>query len=285
VSLLTTDTATVTGVFTAVAALSFTARGPGGSCTATDLESTLLASTGSAVVLLAVVLIVSTPVDGATNVELHTIDAPTANGSGVGFGEHVCTAPGGNPDNAHVTATAGLGPRFVQLPLTVTESPAATVAGMMVTARRSANGTDPADCCATLLAGNGSGVVELAVPITVTPPLAGAMKLTWQTMAPPTGNGSGTGLGLHTTVAPGGSPVTVQDALAAGLGPALAHVTVPLTADPARGADGSPATVARMSALPITDATYGAVLFPGTGSAVLEPAVTVAFTVPLAGAT
>jgi hypothetical protein len=177
VSLLMTDTATVTGVFTAVEALSLTATGLVGSCTDADLELTLLASIGSAVALLAVVLIVSTPLAGATNDELHVTDAPTANGLGAGLGEHVCVAPGGNPDNAHVTAAAGLGPKFVQVPLTVTASPATMVAGVTVTACISANGTDPADCCAVLLAGNGSGIVELAVPTTVTPPVTGAVKL------------------------------------------------------------------------------------------------------------
>jgi hypothetical protein len=178
VSLLVTGTATVTGVFTGVAALSFTARGAVGSSSDTGRESTLLTSIGSAVALLVVVLIVSTPFAGATNDELQITDAPAANGLGAALGEQVCVVPGGNPDNAHVTPTAGLGPKFVQVPLTVTGSPAEALAGAVVTACMSAHGTAPADCCATLLAGSGSGVVELAVPTTVTPPVTGAVKLT-----------------------------------------------------------------------------------------------------------
>ena len=89
VSLLVTGTATVTGVFTEVTALSFTATGAVGSRSGTERESTLLTSIGSAVALLAVVLIISTPFAGATNDELHVTDAPTANGLGAGLGEQV----------------------------------------------------------------------------------------------------------------------------------------------------------------------------------------------------
>ena len=81
---------------------------------------TLLPVFGSAVVLPAVVVIVSGPVAGAGKVLLQVIVAPTASGLGTGLGTHDCVAPGGKPLRTQVAAAAALGPALVQVPLTVT---------------------------------------------------------------------------------------------------------------------------------------------------------------------
>ena len=81
---------------------------------------TLLPVFGSAVVLPAVVVIVSGPVAGAVKVLLQVIVAPTASGLGTGLGTHDWVAPGGRPLSTQVAAAAGLGPALVQVPLTVT---------------------------------------------------------------------------------------------------------------------------------------------------------------------
>lgn len=139
---------------------------------------TLLPVFGSVVLLPAVVVMLSGPLAGAVNVLVHVIVAPTANGFGAGFGVQVCVAPAGKPLNAHVGALATLGPAFVHVPLTVTGCPALTLPGTVVADCMSACGTTTSGVVATLLPGTGSAVLVLAVPVTVTVPLAGATKLT-----------------------------------------------------------------------------------------------------------
>ena len=141
------------------------------------LVSTLFDGFGSAVMLPAVVLMLSVPLAGAVNVLVQVIVALTAKGSGIGSGRQLCVAPGGNPLNTHVGVAAGPGPAFVQVPLTVTDCPANTLAGAVVTACISACATIPTDCCAVLLVGRGSAVALPAVPVMVTlgTPAAGAV--------------------------------------------------------------------------------------------------------------
>lgn len=103
---------------------------------------------------------------------------------------------------------------------------------------------------------------------------------------PPTAKGLGAGLGVQFTVAPDGNPVTAQFAAAATLGPALVHVIVPVTVEPAGGLVGKPLLVACMSACGTTLLVVETTLFAGFGSAVVEPAVPVMLTAPPpAGAT
>jgi hypothetical protein len=106
--------------------------------TLTGSGSTLFAGTGSAVLLPAVVTILSDPVAGAVKVDVHVILLPTGNGFGAGFGVQVCVAPAGSPLSTQVSAAAGLGPLFVHVPVAVTLWPAFTVAGTVVTACMSA---------------------------------------------------------------------------------------------------------------------------------------------------
>ena len=91
------------------------------------LVSTLFDGFGSAVMLPAVVLMLSVPLAGAVNVLVQVIVALTVRGSGIGSGTQLCVAPGGNPLNTHVGVAAGLKPAFVQVPLTVTNCPATTL--------------------------------------------------------------------------------------------------------------------------------------------------------------
>ncbi len=245
--------------------------------------STLFAGTGSAVSEPAVVVMLSAPLPGAGKVLVHVITAPTGNGSLAP--EQLCTAPAGKPLSEQVGVAAALGPLLVQVPLTVTGCPAVAEAGIVVTATISASGTTPTDCCATLLPGTGSAVEEPAVPVTVTPPLTGAVKLTEQTIAEPNASEATGCTGTQTTVAPDGTPATAQVALAAALGPSLVQVTVPVTAYPALGLAGKPVTVARMSACGTISIGFTSMLLFITGSAVVEPAVVVMFNGPLAGAT
>ncbi len=244
--------------------------------------STLFPGTGSAVSEPAVVVMLSTPLPGAGKVLVQVITEPT--GSGLLAPEQLCTAPAGNPLSAQVGVAAALGPLLVHVPLTMTGCPAVADAGTVVTAAISAKGTTPTDCCATLLPGNGSAVVEPAVPVTVTPPLTGAVKLTEQTIVAPTVSEATGCTGAHTTVAPDGKPATAHVALVATLGPSLVQVTVPVTADPALGLAGNPVTVARMSAWGTISIGFASMLLLIAGSAVVEPAVVVMFNGPLAGA-
>lgn len=74
----------------------------------------------SAVLLPAVVVIVSGPLAGAVKLLVQLMLAPTASGFGAGLGVQVCVAPLGKPPSAHVGVAAGLGPSLVQVPDTVT---------------------------------------------------------------------------------------------------------------------------------------------------------------------
>jgi hypothetical protein len=91
-------------------------------------------------------------------------------------------------------------------------------------------------------------------------------------------------LGVHVTVAPAGKPLGTQLALAAGLGPLLVQVTVPVAVLPATGLLGKPLTAATISACGVMGVLWLAVLLAGVGSAVLLPAVPVTVTAPVAGA-
>jgi hypothetical protein len=142
---------------------------------ATGSLSLLFDVFGSAVLVPALALMFSAPNVGALKVLVHVIDEPAASGFGAGLGVQLCVAPGGKPLKAHVGLAAALGPVLVQTPLTVTGWPAATVPGTVTVAVMSACGVTPCVACAVLLALFGSVVVVLAVPVTVTPPLGGAV--------------------------------------------------------------------------------------------------------------
>jgi hypothetical protein len=137
--------------------------------------TTLLAGVGSAVFDVAVVEILSGPAPGAMNVDTHSMMPFSGNGSGTGLGVQVCTAPGGNPDNAQLAPTAPLGPAFVQVPLTVMFSPALAVAGALIAATISARGDTVVAACAVLLPAVGSGFAEPATPVMVIAPSAGTV--------------------------------------------------------------------------------------------------------------
>ncbi len=245
---------------------------------------TLLPALGSAVELPAVVVMLSGPDAGALNVLVHVTDEPIASGFGTGFGRQDWVAPGGSPLRLQDGAAALLGPLLVHVPDTVTGCPAATDEGTVVVAAMSACGTLPTDCCAVLFDGMGSAVVLPAVPVTVTPPLAGTVKLTAHTTDALTANGLGAGFGKQFTVAPAGTVVTAHVGAADGLGPLLVHVTVPETVLPAGAVAGKPATVACISACGITVTGVVAVLFSGNGSGVVLLAVAMMLSVPVAGA-
>ena len=83
--------------------------------------SMLLFINGSAVLLPAVVVIFSVPLAGATKVLLQTMLEPTASGLGATLGTQLCVAPAGSPLRTHVAAAAGLGPKLVHVPDTVTD--------------------------------------------------------------------------------------------------------------------------------------------------------------------
>ena len=252
--------------------------------------STLLPGLLSCVKLPATVLTVMVPLSGAINVDVHVITSVVAGGvtpsvAGAGLGVQVCVAPAGNPTNAQLGVVATLGPLLIQVPLTVTDCPASAVAGAVVWACISAIGTMPTDCCVVLLAGVGSSMVLAAVPVMVTlgTPLAGAVKLTLQTILWPTGSGSSAGLGVQIATAPEGSELTVQLAPGAGLGPLLVQVTSPITVVPAGAVAGKPETTACISACGVTFRGLLFTLFAGLGSAVELPAVVVMLSVPEAG--
>jgi hypothetical protein len=136
---------------TAISACGVTAKG---------WASLLLATTGSAVVLPAVVVILSGPLAGAVKLAVHVRLLPTAKGLGTGLGKQVVDVPAGSPLNTHVGAVARLGPAFKHVPVTVAACPALTLAGTTVVACMSACGT-------VLMTGIGSALLELAVPVTV----------------------------------------------------------------------------------------------------------------------
>jgi hypothetical protein len=100
-----------------------------------------------------------------------------------------------------------------------------------------------------LFVGTGSAVVDPVVIVAVTLPLTGAMYVTLHTMFAPLDNGATVGLaGVQFTVAPAGSPVNVQRAATASLGPLFAHVTMPVTVCPAFTVVGNVLTITARSA-------------------------------------
>lgn len=140
--------------------------------------ATLLAGLVSCVLVPATAEILSGPVPGAAKVAVHVITpaAPTGCGSGAGLGVQVCGVPAGKPVSAQLGAAAVLGPLFVHVPVTVTDSPAFAVAGAVTAATTSTCGTVLVAACAVLLDGAGSGLDDPAVPVTVSgAPFAGAV--------------------------------------------------------------------------------------------------------------
>jgi hypothetical protein len=69
--------------------------------------------------------------------------------------------------SAQLACVASLTPALVHVPVTVTGWPALTVEGTTVAATMSASGTTLTALWAELLAGFGSALEELAVPVTV----------------------------------------------------------------------------------------------------------------------
>jgi hypothetical protein len=210
----------------------------------------LLALFGSAVVVPALVVTLSAPLAGAGKVDVQVIASPTSSGFGTGLGVQLCVAPAGRPLSVQVGAAALLGPLLVQVPLTVTGWPATVLAGTVVAATMSACGTTVSVVLAGLFAGTGSGVVVPAVPVIVTVPLGGAVKLTLHVRLWPTASDAGVGVGVQVTVAPAGNAAvgTLQVGATAGSGQRLVQVTVPVTVLPAGGVAGNPAITAAMSA-------------------------------------
>jgi hypothetical protein len=246
--------------------------------------STLLAGVGSVVLEPAVVVMLKVPLPGAVKLLVQLILAPTAKGLGTGEGKQLVVAPGGRPLITQVAAAAGLGPALVQLPVTVTGSPALTLAGTTLEARMSACETTLTTWLVTSLAGTGSAVAVPAVPTTVTLPLAGAVKLTEHTIAAVLASEPTGVAGTQLTTAPPGKPEGTQVALAALLGPLLVQVTVPFTVLPALAVAGKPATKDCISACGVIAKGLVSMLLAGVGSVVLEPAVVVMLSAPLAGA-
>lgn len=89
---------------------------------------------------------------------------------------------------------------------------------------------------------------------------------------------------MQVLVAPGGVLATVHVGDAAGLGPLLVQVTVPVAVLPAGGLAGKPLTEATMSACGATGSVCCALLFGATGSGVVVVVVALIVTVPVAGA-
>jgi hypothetical protein len=81
--------------------------------------------------------------------------------------------------------------------------------------------------------------VAPVVAVTVTGPVAGAVKLTEQLMVPPTETVMG-GVGAQLTEAPDGRPVTAQVAAGAERVPTFVQVAVPATGLPATTPLGNP---------------------------------------------
>jgi hypothetical protein len=251
---------------------------------AMGLVLTLLPLWGSAVALPAVVVMLKGPAPGAVKVLVQVMLAPRAKMAGLLGVQVGAGAPMGRPLMTQVGVAAVLGPALVQMPVTVTLSPALTLAGTLVWACMSAWASTVKVVLVLLLPGVGSAVAVVALATMVTPPLAGAVKLTLQTMAAPRAK-LATGLGgTQLTVAPGGKPVTAQAALAAALGPLLVQVTVPVTVEPAGGLAGKPLMAACMSAWGTMGRVLVWALLALSGSAVLVPAVVVMLKGPLAGA-
>jgi hypothetical protein len=91
-------------------------------------------------------------------------------------------------------------------------------------------------------------------------------------------------VGVHTEVAPVGKLVVAQVAPAAGLGPLLVHVTVPVAVLPGAGAAGKPVNTACISACGTMVIGSVSTLLAGVGSVAVLPAVVTILSVPLAGA-
>lgn len=112
-----------------------------------SLVSTLLAVTGSFVLLVAVVAICNVPVAGSAKVlvQVTVFDGDAASkGLGIGLGVQACTAFAGRPLSAQLAAAASLGPAFVQVPLTVMVFPAVNApAGKVVVPCMSDSNTTP----------------------------------------------------------------------------------------------------------------------------------------------
>jgi hypothetical protein len=251
---------------------------------AMGLVLTLLPLCGSAVALPAVVVMLKGPAPGAVKVLVQVMLEVMSKGLGKTAGMQVWVAPLGRPLRAQVGVAALLGPALVQVPLTVTLCPALTLAGTVVTACMSAWGTTPMDCWDWLLALKGSAVRLAAVPVTVTPPEGGIVKLMVQARVAL--RGSGLAPAGQVTVAPAGMPAGVQVAFTAGLGPLFLQVRVPLTVEPAGALAGKPATTACISACGTMgkDCVLTLLSRSGMGSAVVEPAVVVMLKGPVAGA-
>ena len=189
------------------------------------------------------------PLAGTTKLTVQVMDAPSANGFGVGLGKQLTVAPAGTPATAQVGAAAGLGPLLVQVTVPDTLAPAAAVAGNPVTvACISACGVTTRGLASTLFAGVGSSVELPAVVVMLRVPDAGAVNVLVQVMLPPNGSGSGIGLGLHDCVAPAGKPVSTHVGTAAPEGPALVQVPLTVTGWPATALAGTVVT-ACMSAV------------------------------------
>jgi hypothetical protein len=103
-------------------------------------------------------------------------------------------------------------------------------------------------------------------------------------MLPPTANGFGAGVGVQVIVPPPGTVLTLHAGSAAGLGPVLVQITVPLIVLPAAAEVGKPEIAACMSARGAIVSGSVSVLLAGAGSVVLAPAVVVIDKVPVAGA-
>jgi hypothetical protein len=75
----------------------------------------------SAVSALAVVVMFKGPDAGAVKVLVQVMAWFRANTPGTGLGVQLCDDPAGSPVKTQVGATASLGPKLVQVPLTVTD--------------------------------------------------------------------------------------------------------------------------------------------------------------------
>ena len=98
-------------------------------------------------------------------------------------------------------------------------------------------------------------MVVSAFAVITTSPDAGTTRDTLHVIAAPTARGFGVGLGRHEIVAPLGNVANPHCGSAAGLGPALVHVTIPEIVVPAGAEAGRPVTVACMSAMGVGLAT------------------------------
>ena len=244
----------------------------------------LLLVSGSVVPELVLSAMSRVPLAGAVKVLLQVMTAPAAMGEGAGLGVQLRVAPGGKPESSHtIGATASLGPPLVQVPVTVTDCPALTVAGATVIAAfMSARGVTVRVALLTLLAPLGSLVVVPAVVVMVSGPLAGALKVLVQVIELLTV--SGLGAGAQLCVAPLGKPLSAQVGVAASLGPLLMQVPVTVTDVPAAAVDALRLVVEATSACGVTPSPLASTLLPGCGSAVDEPAVVVMLSVPEVGA-